>query len=243
MSTVVDEAQLAKLAQEQEALAADVLLPMQPADGYVPQNGDVLCTLDVQYVGEVGCVAADLFRWPNEPVTTISQKIPVTFPYIPQYFSFREGPLLQQMVTHVVNETKITPSCLLIDGHGRAHPRLLGIACWVGLALDLPTIGCAKEPLLPFDKTTLATPRGSTQNLYRVTDVERVDRLGVALVTQDGVRPVFVSVGHRIALDTAVEMILHLASRYRLPEPIRRADQLARRASKNDHTHNTLTHC
>jgi len=96
---------------------------------------------------------------------------------------------------------------------------------------------------LPFDKTTLATPRGSTQNLYRVTDVERVDRLGVALVTQDGVRPVFVSVGHRIALDTAVEMILHLASRYRLPEPIRRADQLARRASKNDHTHNTLTHC
>ena len=223
---------LEKLSLDQSRMADLVDVP-QAGSGYQPEAGDLLFTLDVQYVGEAAFVAADVMRWPNEPVTTIVHKLSVTFPYIPQYFAFREGPLLKQMIALVEDEIGQRADLLLIDGHGRAHPRKFGIACYVGLELGIPTIGCAKEPLLSFDRSEIETARGSILPLFRTEDVARREPLGMVLVTQDGVRPLFVSSGHLVSNETAVDTILHLASRYRQPEPIRRADQAARRASKS----------
>ena len=221
-----------ELIEEQTRLAQQICVP-QSGQGYTPQVGELMVTLDVQYVGDVAFVAADLLQWPDHHVDTIVQKMEVEFPYISQYFCFREGPLLQQMVEHLVEDLGYDPKLLLIDGHGRAHPRLLGIACWVGLKTGLPTIGCAKEPLLRYDKMVVGYPRGSTQPLYRSNERGEGEPLGMVLVTQDGVRPLFVSPGHLVAVETAVEIVLSFASRYRQPEPIRRADQAARLAAKN----------
>jgi len=219
------------LRDEQRRLAELVCVPPH-GRGYRPCVGDLLVTLDVQYVGETAFVAADLMRWPDKPVVTLVQTRPVSFPYISQYFAFREGPLLLNMIEWVVQETGETADVLLIDGHGRAHPRRFGIACFVGLETGVPTIGCGKEPLLRFARGQMNQARGSTWPLLREDDELGEAPLGFAVVTQDGVRPLFVSPGHLVAADTAVEMVLTLASRYRQPEPIRRADQAARRASK-----------
>jgi deoxyribonuclease V len=117
-----------------------------------------------------------------------------------------------------------TPDLLVCDGAGLAHPRRFGFACHVGLLADLPTVGVAKTPIGAFDMP--AEPRGSWTAL-----VDRGEVVGRALRTQAGVRPVFVSVGHRIDLDTACAHVLRLCPRYRLPETTREADRLARLAA------------
>jgi deoxyribonuclease V len=114
------------------------------------------------------------------------------------------------------------PDLVVCDGAGLAHPRRFGLACHVGLLVDVPTIGVAKTAPLPHPMP--AAPRGSWTAL-----VDRGEEVGRALRTQDGVRPVFVSVGHRIGLDAACAQVLRLC-RHRLPETTRRADRLARDA-------------
>lgn len=227
---------LEQLRQEQHRLAKMVTVPPN-GRGFEPKEGDLLVTLDVQYVDEVAFVAADLMRWPETHLKTVVRRLSVSFPYISQYFAFREGPLLTEMIHIVQSELGEKIDFLLIDGHGRAHPRKFGIACFVGLETGIPAVGCAKEPLLYFKRDEMDKKRGSTWSLLRKEDVDGTDPLGMALVTQDNVRPLFVSPGHLVANDTAVEIVLRLASRYRQPEPVRRADQAARRASKDLNSH------
>ena len=155
----------------------------------------------------------------------------VSFPYVPGLFAFRELPWLLTALQHLGTE----PDLLVCDGHGVAHPRGFGLACHLGILTGLPTIGVAKTPMGWYDAPDLS--RGAWSDLTEPTNPTDVSRppgrgrtVGRALRTQSGVKPVFVSVGHRIDLDLACAQVLRLSPRYRLPETTRRADQLCRRA-------------
>jgi deoxyribonuclease V len=190
--------------------------------------------------GDVRLVAAaDLAfvdrRWPRQPTrgraAVVLMRYPelavveeqvvegkVSFPYVPGLLSFREAPLLAQALKRL----KGTPDLLLIDGQGYAHPRRLGIASHIGLMAGLPTIGCAKSRLCG-EHAEPGSRRGSQTELRDGGEV-----IGAVLRTRDGVKPLYVSAGHRISLEAAVQWVLRLAPRYRLPEPIRVADALSK---------------
>jgi len=136
-----------------------------------------------------------------------------SIPYIPGLLSFREGPALLQ----AFGKLRKRPDVALFDGQGVAHPRGFGLAAHMGLILDVPAIGCAKTRLIG----AFAGPgvrRGQRSPL--VLDGKLI---GAVVRTKDRVKPVFVSQGHRVSLERAVQIILQCAPRYRIPEPIRRA--------------------
>jgi deoxyribonuclease V len=145
--------------------------------------------------------------------TTIAQ---VKFPYIPGLLSFRESPALLESW----KKLEIQPDLVMIDGQGYAHPRRFGIASHFGVLIDLPTVGCAKTVLVGKYEEPEARA-GSYSPL-----IDREELIGAALRTQDGVNPVFVSVGHRINLETAIEVVLRCTTGYRIPEPTRQAHLL-----------------
>lgn len=147
------------------------------------------------------------------------------FPYIPGLFSFRELPSLLKAFAKLEN----TPDLVICDGQGIAHPRRFGLACHLGLVLDVPAIGCGKSRLLgEFEE--VADERGARSLL-----VDEGDVIGHVLKTQRNIKPVYISVGHRIDIDTASEWVLKLSPKYRLPETTRLSDQLVKRYAK-EHT-------
>lgn len=158
-----------------------------------------------------------------EPVETVVHKERIAFPYIPGLLSFREAPAL----LHAFEKVRHNPDVVFIDGHGLSHPRSAGIACHVGLCLDKPTIGCAKSLLIGRHRVP-SLSRGSYTSLY--DENSRV--IGSVVRTRDQVRPIFVSVGHRIGLAQAVQLTLACGKGYRIPEPTRQADLLAERAKR-----------
>ncbi|KTS82649.1 endonuclease V [Paenibacillus jamilae] len=144
----------------------------------------------------------------------------VHFPYIPGLFSFRELP----PIVKALKQIKTSPQLVVCDGQGIAHPRRFGLASHLGVIFDIPTIGCGKTRLWgEFEEPS--RERGACSLLM---DHEEV--IGGALRTQDNIKPLFVSVGHRISLETACNWILKLCPQYRLPETTRQADQLVRKA-------------
>ena len=145
----------------------------------------------------------------------------LAFPYVPGLLSFRETPAVLAALRKLSRE----PDAILCDAHGLAHPRRFGLACHVGVLCGVPTIGCAKSRLVGTHRDP-GPKRGA-----RAAIVDRGERIGVALRTQDGVSPVYVSVGHRIDLATAARVVLACAPRYRIPEPTRLADHLVRMAN------------
>jgi deoxyribonuclease V len=174
--------------------------------------------------GGARCVAA-VVLWDLEERTVIEEQIdvrPVTYPYVPGLLSFREAPV----VLAAMRKLRATPDGLMLDGHGLAHPRRFGLACHVGLICDLPAIGCAKSRLTGRHREP-GRKRGATAALEAEGRI-----VGTVLRTQDGVRPVFVSVGHKIDLPTAEEVVLCCSTRYRLPEPTRLADRLVAAAKR-----------
>ena len=143
----------------------------------------------------------------------------VEFPYVPGLLSFRELPLLLEAWSRIER----APDVVIFDGHGYAHPRRFGLACHGGLLLDSPSIGCAKS-ILVGEHGPLGDERGSTAPLRHEGET-----LGMAVRTRSRVRPVYVSIGHRMDLATAVDIVLSVAPRYRVPEPTRAADKLVGR--------------
>jgi deoxyribonuclease V len=141
------------------------------------------------------------------------------FPYVPGLLSFREAPAGLQGWARL----RTRPDCLLCDGHGYAHPRRFGLACHVGLLVDLPTIGCAKSVLVG-DYREPGQRRGSLSDLVHEGEI-----VGAAVRTREATSPVFVSAGHRVSLATAVATVLSCSPRYRIPEPIRQAHALVNR--------------
>jgi len=141
------------------------------------------------------------------------------FPYITGYLSFREGPA----VAKALKGLKRMPDLLIFDGQGIAHPRGLGIAAFMGALLDMPSIGCAKTRLVG-EYVEPGPKRGDYSPL-----IHKGVEVGAVLRTQDNVKPLFVSPGHRIDIKGAVDIVLSSAPKYRLTEPIRRADALSRK--------------
>ena len=137
----------------------------------------------------------------------------VSFPYIPGLLTFREAPILLKAFSRL----KSRPDLLLFDGQGIAHPRSMGIAAHLGILLDLPTIGCAKSRLLGED----AEPGPDQGSVTPLLDHGR--KIGMIVRTRARVKPVYVSPGHRMDLDTSVEIILSICRGYKIPEPLRQA--------------------
>ena len=141
------------------------------------------------------------------------------FPYVPGLLSFREAPVIIEAFERV----RQTPDLLLVDGQGLAHPRRFGVACHLGVTLGLPTIGCAKSRLCG-EHDAPSREAGSRAPLLDGGEV-----IGSVVRTRDGVAPVFVSIGHLIGLDEAVEWTLRCTRGYRIPEPLRQAHMAAGR--------------
>lgn len=145
-----------------------------------------------------------------------------SFPYIPGLFAFREGPAL----ISAIQKLRTSPDAILIDGQGIAHPRGAGIATHLGIVLNIPTIGCAKSRLVG-DYDQPGMNKGEWTYIFPPEDDRK--KIGAALRTRSGVKPLFVSPGHLIDIETSVEIVLNCTSLFRIPEPIRSADMLSRR--------------
>jgi len=145
-------------------------------------------------------------------------------PYIPGLLSFREGPVLLK----AFEKLRRRPDAILFDGQGIAHPRGLGLASHMGLILGIPSVGCAKTRLIGgFEEP--GNRRGSQSPL-----VHEGRQIGAVLTTRDLVKPVFVSPGHRMSLERAVDIVLACARRYRIPEPTRQAHMLVNKMRKEE---------
>jgi deoxyribonuclease V len=169
----------------------------------------------------VGAVV--LLAYPSlDELERVIVESPVTFPYVPGLLSFRETPVL----LGAFERLRDTPDLLMVDGHGYAHPRRFGFACHLGLLLDLPTIGVAKSRLVG-EQGTVAGPRGARADLTHEGEV-----IGSMVRTRQGVRSMYVSIGHRLSLAAAERWALACARGYRVPEPTRRADRVAGEAKR-----------
>jgi deoxyribonuclease V len=137
----------------------------------------------------------------------------VTFPYIPGLLSFRETPVLLKAFEKIER----VPDAVIVDGHGYSHPRRFGFACHLGLWLNLPSVGCAKTRLIG----THREPGRKADSVAPLKDHDEI--IGQVVRTKTGVKPVFVSVGYKIDLPSAAELVLATCRGYRLPEPTRQA--------------------
>ncbi|PVE12615.1 endonuclease V [Streptomyces scopuliridis RB72] len=190
-----------------------------------PPPGTGLVTgVDVAYDDERDVVAAAAVVLDAATLAVVEEATAVgtvAFPYVPGLLAFREIPTVLAALEALSSD----PGLVVCDGYGRAHPRRFGLAAHLGVLTGLPVIGVAKNPFT-FSYEQPGGRRGDSSPLL-ADDGEEVGR---ALRTREGVKPVFVSVGHRVDLANACAHTLRLARDYRLPESTRRADALCRRA-------------
>jgi len=178
----------------------------------LPDVVDYVAGVDVAYLEgtSVGAVAVlDLSTLSQVEFQVVHVK--TCFPYIPTLLSFREIPPVYSAIKKLHNK----PDVFLVDGQGFAHPYGLGFASHLGLILDKPTIGVAKSLLC--GKVEQNVEYGWAPLKYKG------EVIGAEVVTKQGTKPVYVSVGHRVSLKRATEIVLECTGKYRLPEPIRRA--------------------
>ena len=203
---------------EAVALQRELCGQVEASDRLVPVRRVAGVDVGFEAGGAVTRAAVAVLRYPELTVleTAIARR-PTEFPYIPGLLSFRELPA----VLDALAQLSQPPDLLLCDGQGIAHPRRLGIASHLGLLVDLPSIGVAKTRLYgafrePPDQRGAWTPLRAGN-----------DTVGAALRTRPGVKPLYVSLGHRISLDSAIRYVMACCTRYRLPETTRHAHRLA----------------
>ncbi len=198
----------------QEALRAQVVC----ADWLGPV--DTVAGIDVGFEdgGRITRAAVVVLAFPTlEPVAQAISRSPTRFPYVPGYLSFRELPAVLEALDRLAE----LPDLILCDGQGRAHPHRFGLACHLGVLTGIPCIGVAKSRLVgshgevPHDKGRW------------VPLLDKEETIGAVLRTRTGVRPVYVSIGHRVSLESAIKYTLRCTTRYRLPETTRHAHRLA----------------
>ena len=179
---------------------------------------------DVSYSRNENSVHAAVAVFSFPELRLIEQRtatVKTTFPYIPGLLTFREGPALIECFKKIDN----IPDAIIFDGQGICHPRRMGIASHMGVLLDIPSIGCAKSHLFGGFRIPAAA-KGS----YTYIQDSDGAIIGACLRTRTGVRPIFVSIGHKVSLKTSVDVIMRCATRYRMPEPSRFAHTLAEKA-------------
>lgn len=186
------------------------------------------CLEEVKYVAGVDIgfednyaiskAAVAVLTYPElELVEQAIARIPTAFPYVPGYLSFREIPAILAALPNL----KITPDLILCDGQGVAHPRRLGLASHLGVLLDIPTIGVAKS-LFIGKHEEVSGEKGSWKPL-----MDKDETIGIVLRSRSKVKPIYVSIGHKISLPTAIKYVNGCLTKYRLPETTRWADRLA----------------
>ncbi|MFD1658237.1 endonuclease V [Streptomyces caeni] len=191
-----------------------------------PPGAGTVTGVDVAYDDERGVVAAAAVALDAATLGQVAEATAVgevSFPYVPGLLAFREIPTVLAALAALDRD----PGLVVCDGYGLAHPRRFGLACHLGVLTGLPTIGVAKNPFTSTYEEP-AAPRGSSSPL-----LSGGERVGRALRTRAGVKPVFVSVGHRTGIDNACAHTLALTPRYRIPDTTRRADALCRLALRN----------
>ncbi len=191
-------------------------LVLEPPPGFAPRlaGGADMSFERFATRGFAGVVVLDLESM--ETVAEAGAEADLAFPYVPGFLSFRELP----PIAAAWERLERRPDVLVFDGQGTAHPRRFGVACHGGLLFDVPSIGCAKS-LLVGTHGPLGEERGATAPL-----VHRGETVGMAVRTRAGVKPLYVSPGHRMDLETAVEIVLRLSPRFREPETTRRSHRL-----------------
>lgn len=168
--------------------------------------------------GEEAIAGIILYSFPSlEEIERVSARARIEYPYIPGLLSFREGPVLERAFAKVKNE----PDVILFDGQGVAHPRRLGIASHMGLILDRPTVGCAKSRLCGVHDE----PGPKVGDWAELVDEKTGDVIGAVLRTREYVKPIFVSVGHKISLERSIDIVVGCLDRTRIPKPTREADK------------------
>lgn len=190
------------------------------------ENINIIAGVDVAYAKSQDLLVAAVVLIDAHSCDIIESKTIIdkpTFPYIPGLFSFRELPSLERVFAQLAQK----PDLVVCDGQGMAHPRHFGLACHLGVIYDIPVIGCAKTRFWGEVREEPSIKRGNVSYLY---DNDVV--IGASLRTQDNVKPVYVSIGHKISLETACQWVLKLASKYRLPETTRQADQIVNKLLK-----------
>jgi len=226
------------VSEDSIGVAADRPWPQTPARavalqqelaGHVRQVDDVgtvrrVAGVDVGFPGggQIARAAVAVLSFPDlQPAEQALAELPVEFPYIPGLLSFRELPAVLAALARLTGP----PDLLLVDGQGLAHPRRFGIACHLGVLTGLPSIGVAKTRLVGAHEP-VPDRRGAWVPLR-----DRGEVVGAVLRSRAGVRPIYVSVGHRVSLETAVGLVMACTTRYRLPQTTRAAHALASRAA------------
>lgn len=168
---------------------------------------------------QIACAAIATLRLSDLKVQeSVAIRRPVEFPYVPGLLAFREVPIVMEALASL----QAMPDLLICDGNGYIHPRRCGFACHLGIESGLPSIGVAKTRYIG-ESEPLDNQRGAWQP---ITDEGEI--IGAALRTQNKVKPVYLSVGHRISLLSAIDLVLRCSPKYRLPETTRQADQLSK---------------
>ncbi len=187
---------------------------VQPLD----RQPKIVAGVDVSVKDGQARAAVVLLSYPDLiPFRAVTAEMPVSFPYVPGLLAFREGPVALAALEQLSDRLDV----LIFDAQGLAHPRRMGLATHLGVLLDRPAVGCAKSRLCgEYDEP--GEQKGSWTPLVDGDEV-----IGAAVRTRDGVKPVFVSIGHRVDLETAVSLVLSCAPRYRLPETTRWAHRVA----------------
>jgi len=187
---------------------------VQPLD----HQPEIIAGIDVSVKEEQARAAVVLLSYPDPaPFHAVTAEMPVSFPYVPGLLAFREGPVVLAAMERLTDR----PDVLMFDAQGLAHPRRMGLATHLGILLGVPAVGCAKSRLCG----AYVEPDEQKGNWMPLIDGDEV--IGAVVRTRDSVRPVFVSVGHRVDLETAISLVLGCANKYRLPEPTRWAHRVA----------------
>jgi deoxyribonuclease V len=185
------------------------------------ENLRVIAGVDVSYDKNADITKAFIVLMSYEhllPLKSVTAALPTSFPYIPGLLSFREIPAILQALQRL----ELVPDLLMVDGQGIAHPRRLGIAAHLGVIMDVPSIGVAKSRLTGSFEA-LGPEKGAISLL-----MDRNERIGTVLRSKEKCNPLFVSPGHRVSQESALEITLRCLTRYRLPEPTRIADKLSK---------------
>ena len=179
--------------------------------------------IDVAIKGSIACAAVVVLAFPGlEVVAQATATRRIAFPYIPGLLTFREGPAIIDALERLDRK----PDLLIFDGQGIAHPSRFGIASHIGLLVDLPSIGCAKSRLWG----RYQEPEFKLGS--HIPLVDHGETIGAIVRTRSGIKPVFVSIGHRMDLKTCIDVVLACCKGYRLPETTRKAHRLAEECKK-----------
>jgi deoxyribonuclease V len=204
--------------QEAKELQAELAERVVTDTTFDPSTVKTVAGVDVGFRGDMARAAVVVLNLPDlNPVDCAVSEAAITFPYVPGLLAFREGP----SVLGALEKLTVWPDLCIFDAHGLAHPRRLGLASHMGVILDQPSIGCAKSRLLGVHDE----PGNAVGEWVPLRDAGQT--IGAVLRSRAGVKPLYVSIGHRVDLSTSIDFVLRCTSGYRLPETTRHAHKVA----------------